>query len=81
MGTLGHSLLVRDQRGVTAEEAGAINDRMVREMELRRRAQPERRQVRVSSLPPAKERRRICAFCHQNGDHQTPTQCLRALER
>lgn len=81
MGSSGQPILASDQRAVTAAEAGAIDERMVREMERRRQAQPERRQGLGSSLPRADERRRICAFCHQTGDHHTPAQCLRALER
>jgi len=80
MTSFGQPIVVPSQ-AVTAAEAGAIDERMVREMERRRQAQPERRQSGGPSLAPANERRRICAFCHQTGDHRTPTQCLRALER
>jgi hypothetical protein len=50
-------------------------------MELRRQARPDRRKRVESSAPVATERRRICAFCYQSGDHPTPAHCLRALER
>lgn len=63
---------------VSKDEAEAINEQMVRQMELRRQQQPERRQ-RVQ--PHAQERRAICSFCFQHGDHPTPAHCLRALER
>ena len=78
-----------NQRPPTQQEADIINDRMVRQMELRREARPERRQ-RVGTrapagkgprAPAAKERRHTCAFCFEPGDHPTPVHCLRALER
>jgi hypothetical protein len=70
-----------DQRLPTQQEADTINDRMVQQMELRRQARPERRQRVGTRVPAAKERRRICAFCFEPGDHPTPVHCLRALER
>jgi len=72
---------VMDEHGRTAKDGDTINDQMVREMEVRRQARPERRQRVGSGVPVANERRRICAFCYQSGDHPTPAQCLRALER
>jgi hypothetical protein len=65
----------------TQQDADTINDQMAREMERRRQAQPERRKERASRPPGARERRRICAFCFQPGDHATAAQCLRSLER
>jgi hypothetical protein len=70
-----------DQRPPTQQEADTINDQMVRQMELRRQARPERRQRVGTRAPAAKERRRTCAFCFEPGDHPTPVHCLRALER
>ena len=64
----------------TDRNANAINDEMVRRMELRRQEQPERRQ-RPSAQPVGGERRRLCSFCYQPGDHRTANQCLGALER
>jgi hypothetical protein len=65
----------------TQKDADTIKDRMVREMEQRRQAQPERRKRRGSRPAGARERRRLCAFCYQPGDHATAAQCLRSLER
>ena len=62
------------------QDADAINDEMVKQMELRRLARPERRQ-RSAAQPAGGERRQVCSFCHQPGDHRTAAQCLRALER
>jgi hypothetical protein len=70
-----------DQRPPTRQEADIINDQMVRQMELRRQARPERRQRVRKRAPAAKERRRTCAFCFEPGDHPSPVHCLRALER
>jgi hypothetical protein len=70
-----------DQRTLTQQQADTINEQMVRQMELRRQARPDRRKRAESSAPVATERRRICAFCYQSGDHPTPAHCLRALER
>jgi hypothetical protein len=64
---------IRSEQG-----ANTIDDQMVREMEERRKARPERR---VARKTVASERRRHCTFCHQPGDHPTPVHCLRALER
>jgi hypothetical protein len=60
-------------------EADAINDQMVAAME-RRRGMPNRRQS-AADRPPSSERRRVCAYCFQRGDHPTPAHCMRALER
>jgi hypothetical protein len=65
----------------TQQDADTINDRMAREMEQRRQAQPERRKRRSTGAPQGRERRRLCAFCYQPGDHATAAQCLRSLER
>lgn len=62
-----------------SQEDEDINEQMVRQMEQRRHARPERRQR--AGAPNTDERRRTCSFCYQSGDHRTPTQCLRALER
>jgi hypothetical protein len=64
----------------TQQEEATINELLVRQMELRRRALPEQRQSPASTAPVANERRRICAFCSQRGDHPTPARCLRALK-
>jgi hypothetical protein len=69
-----------DERIATERQATSVNDEMVRQIELRRQAQPERRK-RNSGFSGAQDRRRICAFCHQPGDHWTAAQCLRSLER
>jgi hypothetical protein len=66
------------ERLPSEQEANALNEKMVRQMELARQQRPERRQERVAT---ANERRRICSFCFQPGDHPTPAHCLRALER
>ena len=63
---------------ISEREAAEINERMVQEMERRRQQRAERRQ---GSGPVTNERRKICAFCFQPGDHRTPAHCLRALER
>ena len=65
----------------TPQDETTINELMVRQMELRRQALPEQRQAARSPAPIANERRRICGFCSQRGDHPTPAHCLRALER
>jgi hypothetical protein len=63
----------------TDDDAERINEEMVNRMELRRQAQPERRQ-RASARPQGAPPRRLCAFCFQPGDHRSALQCLRALE-
>jgi hypothetical protein len=64
---------------LTQQQANNTNDEMARRMEERRLSRPERRN---EASPPAKpERRTICAYCFQRGDHPTPAHCLRALER
>jgi hypothetical protein len=70
-----------DPRLLTQQTADSIIEQMVRQMELRRQARPERRPRVGARAPVASERRRFCAFCYQPGDHPTPTHCLRALER
>ena len=67
-----------DEPQLNAQEADAINERMVQQIEQRRQQRQERRQ---RSVAPAVERRVICAYCFQRGDHPTPAHCLRALER
>ena len=61
-------------------EADAINDQMVAAMEQRRRGMPNRRQSSADRQPSV-ERRRICGYCFQRGDHPTAAHCMRALER
>jgi len=68
-----------DHSAASNDDADRINEQMVRQMELRRQQRPDRRQRRTGG--PDKERRTICAYCFQPGDHQSPAQCLRALER
>lgn len=72
-----------DEPNTTPEQADAINDQMVRQMEERRKSRPERRQTTARSgrASASSERRRICSFCYQPGDHPTPAHCRRALER
>jgi hypothetical protein len=70
-----------DKRSLTQQEATTVNDEMVRKMNLRRKERPERRRPSLSTVPVVRERRRICSFCYQPGDHQTAAQCLSALER
>jgi hypothetical protein len=60
------------------QEADRINDHMVEAMTRRRQERPDRRR---SMTTPRVERRKICAYCFQYGDHPTPAFCLRALER
>ena len=67
-------------RSLTNEEADAINERMARAMAERRKITPERRRTRRTSAPGV-ERRRICGYCYQPGDHPTAAHCMRALER
>lgn len=59
-------------------EANGINDLMVQQMEQRRRERQERRKALRPQTP---ERRRVCSFCFQEGDHPTAAHCRRALER
>ena len=66
---------------IAAEREGTRADELrVRELALRRRAHPDRRHS-DSSRTPTNERRKICGYCFQRGDHPTPAHCLRALER
>ena len=66
---------VSPTRSLDLERANSI-----REIAERRRRAPDRRRPdrRVGG---GIERRRVCAYCHQAGDHRTPADCLRALER
>lgn len=61
------------------QEADAVNDGMVQAMDRRRRARPERR--RAVAATPRIERRKVCTYCFQPGDHLTAASCRRALER
>ena len=67
-----------DDGNLTDQQANAINEQMARHMEERRAARPERRR---RSANPSVERRRICSYCFQYGDHPTAAHCMRALER
>jgi hypothetical protein len=59
-------------------KADAINDAMVAAMNRRRRQHQERRRV---AQPAFVERRKICSYCFQPGDHGSPRACLNALQR
>jgi hypothetical protein len=67
------------QPNLNDREADAINDQMVAAME-RRRGMPNRREASTGRQPSV-ERRRICGYCFQRGDHPTAAHCMRALER
>jgi hypothetical protein len=72
------------ERKPTDADADAINEQMVKQMEERRHQRPERRQLSTrqpSTTARDRDRRRVCGYCFQPGDHPTPAQCLRALER
>ena len=69
-----------DERKPSDRDADEINDRMAAQIEERRKSLPNRRR-RCVFRAPALERRRICAYCFQRGDHRTVADCLRALER
>ena len=60
------------------QDAEAVNEAMVQAMARRRQQLPEKRRVVAA---PRVERRQVCGYCFQHGDHRTPAQCLRALER
>lgn len=68
-----------NEPNVNDRDADAINDQMVAAME-RRRGMPNRRESSTARQPSA-ERRRICGYCFQRGDHPTAAHCMRALER
>lgn len=74
-----------DERPLSDGEANALNDRMAAEIAHRRRELPNHRQEgpdRRRRVRPLKvERRMICAYCFERGDHPTAAHCLRALER
>jgi hypothetical protein len=67
------------QPNLNDREADAINDQMVAAIE-RRRGMPNRRESSTARQPSV-ERRRICGYCFQRGDHPTAAHCMRALER
>jgi hypothetical protein len=67
-----------DEPHLSEQEANAINEQMVRQIEQRRRERQDRRKRTVT---PSVERRVVCSYCFQRGDHPTPAHCLRALER
>jgi hypothetical protein len=56
------------------QERTDADDEMVRQMERRRHARPERR---LRTMARANERRRLCSFCYQPGDHPTAVYCRR----
>jgi hypothetical protein len=64
----------------TEPSGNSIDDAMARRIEERRRILPNRR---AGDRPGGsrQERRAICSYCYQPGDHATPKQCLAALER
>jgi hypothetical protein len=64
------------QQQKSQKEASAIDEAMARQLEERRKQRPERRQ---RTAPVERERRALCQYCFQPGDHRTPAQCLRAL--
>jgi hypothetical protein len=68
-----------DRSGPSQQQADNTNDEMARQMEERRLSRPERRSGAGVAVTP--ERRTVCAYCFQRGDHPTPAHCLRALER
>jgi hypothetical protein len=71
-----------NEPNLSDREADAINEQMVAAMEQRRQGLPNRRQSSDDRpRSPVVERRRICGYCYQRGDHPTPTHCMRALER
>jgi hypothetical protein len=66
-----------DRPALPNPDEDAANEQMVRQMEQRRQARPDRR---VSTNQPViNERRRICEYCYQPGDHRTAADCLLAL--
>ena len=71
-----------NEPNLSDREADAINDQMVAAMEQRRQGLPNRRQSSNDrQKAPGVERRRICGYCYQRGDHPTAADCMRALER
>jgi hypothetical protein len=71
-------------RNVSDGDPAAIDDRMAARIEQRRLATPNRRQQAHDRRDPtrdAADRRAICEYCFQAGDHPTPAHCMRALER
>jgi hypothetical protein len=71
-----------NEPNLSDQEADAINEQMVAAMEQRRQRLPNRRQSSDDRQKrPVVERRRICGYCFQRGDHATAAHCMRALER
>ena len=68
-----------NEPNLSDRDADAINDQMVAAME-RRRGMPNRRASSATQKPQV-DRRRICGYCYQRGDHPTAAHCMRALER
>jgi hypothetical protein len=81
----GAAFVAREHRklesGVPGKETRSVlaDEQAARSVVERRRERPDRR--RRPAPPHEMERRRICGYCYQEGDHATPAQCLRALER
>jgi hypothetical protein len=57
----------------------AANDQMVQQMDQRRGRRSERHVARTARVTI--DRRSTCVYCYQPGNHRTPADCLRALER
>ena len=72
-----------NEPNLSDREADAINEQMVAAMEQRRQGLPNRRQTSDDrqQRSPGVERRRVCGYCFQRGDHPTAAHCMRALER
>jgi hypothetical protein len=73
-----------DKDAARAESAPNVHDetadeQMATQMAQRRPLAPLPDTTRQRAA--AAEGRRVCAYCHQPGDHPTPAHCLRALER
>ena len=67
-----------DEHKLSDHEAEAVIDRITAEIAQRRRELPDQRHA---PKPPAFDRRTICGYCFQRGDHPTGVHCLRALEQ
>jgi hypothetical protein len=63
---------------MTTYDADVMDDRLAVRLDRRTVEQPERRQrMRAQDV----ERRLICGYCFQDGNHPSPTFCRRPLER
>jgi hypothetical protein len=72
------TIAMMDERNLNDQQADAINDQMAAQIERRRREMPDQRR---RAGPRTTERRQICSYCFQRGDHPTAAHCMRALER